>query len=98
MTAEALSIEYTAISMPTMTTVNLVLPDELHTFADGRAAAEGYPSTSEYLQYLVRRDSDRLQFRDHLLEGARADSIGPMDADYFAELRRRSAAGSTPAA
>ena len=98
MADDALSIVNVRISMLTMTSANLILPEELRVFADGRAAAAGYRNTSEYLQDLIRRDRDQLQFRDHLLEGARAESAGPMDADYFAELRRRSAAGSTPAA
>lgn len=69
--------------------MNISLPDELKEFVDHRIEAEGYGSSSEYMRELIRRDRDRVQFRQYLLEGIAAKPAGRMDKDYFAELRRR---------
>ncbi|MEO7392080.1 MAG: type II toxin-antitoxin system ParD family antitoxin [Ramlibacter sp.] len=72
-----------------MSTMNISLPEELKSFVDGRLQTEGYGTSSEYIRELIRRDRDRVQFRDYLLEGVRSKADGPMDARYFASLRRR---------
>ena len=41
------------------------------------------------MRELIRRDRDRVQFRQYLLEGIAAKPAGRMDKAYFAELRRR---------
>lgn len=68
--------------------MNISLPDELKVFVDHRIQTEGYGSSSEYMRELIRRDRDRLQFRQYLLDGVDAKPVGRMDAAYFAELRR----------
>jgi antitoxin ParD1/3/4 len=72
-----------------MSTMNISLPDELKDFVDHRIQAEGYGSSSEYMRELIRRDRDRVQFRQYLLDGIDAKPVGRMDATYFAGLRRR---------
>lgn len=72
-----------------MSTMNISLPDELKAFVDHRIQTEGYGSSSEYMRELIRRDRDRAQFRQYLLDGVDAKPIGRMDAAYFAGLRRR---------
>lgn len=72
-----------------MTTMNISLPDELKVFVDRRIRSEGYGSSSEYMRELIRRDRDRAQFRQHLLEGIKAKPAGGMDAPYFASLRKK---------
>lgn len=72
-----------------MSTMNISLPDELKAFVDARIQAEGYGSSSEYMRELIRRDRDRTQFRQYLLEGVNSKPVGKMDAAYFAALRRQ---------
>lgn len=71
-----------------MSTMNISLPDELKRFVDHRIEAEGYGSSSEYMRELIRRDRDRVQFRQYLLDGIESKPVGRMDKAYFAELRR----------
>ena len=72
-----------------MSTMNISLPDELKVFVDGRIQAEGYGSSSEYMRELIRRDRDRTQFRQYLLDGVNSKPVGKMDAAYFASLRQQ---------
>ncbi len=72
-----------------MSTMNISLPDELKAFIDQQIKTEGYGSSSEYLRELIRRDRDRILFRDYLLQGVMAKPAGKMDAAYFATLRQR---------
>ncbi|HEY9545715.1 MAG TPA: type II toxin-antitoxin system ParD family antitoxin [Solimonas sp.] len=68
--------------------MNISLPDELKAFVDRRIKAEAYGSSSEYVRELIRRDRDREQFRQYLLDGINAKPVGRMDARYFADLRK----------
>lgn len=72
-----------------MSTMNISLPDELKTFVDARIQAEGYGTSSEYMRELIRRDRDRAQFRQYLLNGVNAKPLGKMDAAYFINLRKQ---------
>jgi antitoxin ParD1/3/4 len=72
-----------------MSTMNISLPEELKSFVDGRIQAEGFGTSSEYIRELIRRDRDRAEFRDYLMEGVRSGNAGPMDKAYFASLRRK---------
>ena len=69
--------------------MNISLPEELKNFVDQRIQAEGYGTSSEYMRELIRRDRDRVQFRDYLMEGIGSKAAGPADAAYFASLRRQ---------
>lgn len=71
-----------------MSTMNISLPEELKAFVDHRIKAEAYGSSSEYVRELIRRDRDREQFRQYLLDGVKAKPVGRMDAAYFADLRK----------
>ena len=70
-----------------MSTMNISLPDELKAFVDQRIQADGYGTSSEYMRELIRRDKDRQQFRQYLLDGMNAPPAGDMDDDYFVSLR-----------
>lgn len=72
-----------------MTTMNISLPDGLKAYVDELVQTEGYGTSSEYVRELIRRDQDRRQFKEHLLLGMRSGVEGPMDAAFFASLRRR---------
>lgn len=67
--------------------MNISLPDELKAYVDSRIRAEGYGSSSEYMRELIRRDRDREQFRQYLLDGVASKPAGAMDAAYFTRLR-----------
>lgn len=76
--------------------MNISLPEELKAFVDRRIQDEGYGSSSEYMRELIRRDRDRVQFRQHLLAGIEAKPAGRMDKSYFEGLRRRAKKRSKP--
>lgn len=69
-----------------MTTMNISLPDTLKQFVDQQVAA-GYGTSSEYVRDLIRRDQERTQLRNLLLEGARSPASGLADKKYFSALR-----------
>lgn len=72
-----------------MSTMNISLPEELKSFVDSRIHSEGYGTSSEYIRELIRHDRDRAQLRQYMLEGIKSPADGPMDAAYFASLRKR---------
>ena len=72
-----------------MTTMNISLPDSLKEFVDEQVEQRGYGTSSEYVRELIRKEQDRLQLRDLLLEGASSVPTKPADDAYFAGLRRR---------
>ena len=76
-----------------MSTMNISLPDEMKRFVDARITSDGYGTSSEYIRELIRRDRERLQFRQYLQEGMHAKPAGRMDSAYFASLRKRAPAG-----
>ena len=72
-----------------MSTMNISLPEELKAYVDTRIKAEGFGSSSEYMRELIRRDRDREQVRQYLLDGIASKPAGRMDAAYFAGLRQQ---------
>lgn len=72
-----------------MSTMNISLPKGLKAFVDELVQTEGYGTSSEYMRELIRRDQERRQFKEHLLVGMRSGVEGPMDAAFFASLRKR---------
>jgi antitoxin ParD1/3/4 len=75
--------------VPAMSTMNISLPDTLKSFVDEQVAGRGYGTSSEYVRELIRKDQDRQQLRQLLLEGASSSPSAPADAAYFASLRER---------
>ena len=72
-----------------MSTMNISLPDTLKSFVDEQVADRGYGTSSEYVRELIRKDQDRQQLRQLLLEGASSPSTAPADGAYFDGLRER---------
>jgi antitoxin ParD1/3/4 len=72
-----------------MTTMNISLPDSLKDFVDAQVEQRGYGTSSEYVRELIRKEQDRLELRELLLEGASTAPTKPVDDAYFAGLRRR---------
>jgi antitoxin ParD1/3/4 len=73
----------------TMSTMNISLPEELKVFVDQHLQAQGYGTSSEYIRELIRRDRDRVQLREELMQGVRSGPAGSMDKGYFASLRKQ---------
>jgi antitoxin ParD1/3/4 len=69
--------------------MNISIPDSLKSFVDEQVTARGYCTSSEYVRELIRKEQERLQLRDLLLEGATSQPAGPADDTYFAGLRGR---------
>lgn len=76
-----------AVTVPSMSTMNVSLPDDLQAFVDAQVTECGYGTNSDFLRELIRRDRDRLRLRDLLLAGAASALGAPADADYFEGLR-----------
>ena len=72
-----------------MTTMNISLPGALKSFVDEQVSGRGYGTSSEYVRALIRKDQDRQQLRDLLLEGASSMPTAPADGAYFDGLRER---------
>ncbi|MGL6113038.1 MAG: type II toxin-antitoxin system ParD family antitoxin [Rubrivivax sp.] len=81
-----------------MSTMNISLPDTLREFVDGQVNLAGYSTSSEYVRELIRRDQERVQLRNLLMDGAKSPVAGEADARYFAGLRQRIAASRSRAA
>lgn len=79
-----------------MGTMNISLPDGMKDFVDAQVEERGYGTSSEYIRDLIRREQDRLQLRQLVLDGAAAPRTGEADASYFGKLRAR-ATGKAPA-
>ena len=72
-----------------MSTMNISLPKSLKAFIEIQVEQRCYSSSSEYVRELVRKDQDRQQLRELLLEGA-SSAPGPVADDaYFESLRQR---------
>lgn len=67
--------------------MNISLPDVLKAFVEDQVAARGYSTSSEYVRELIRREQDRAELRDLLLEGAASSPSTMVDRDYFRSLR-----------
>jgi antitoxin ParD1/3/4 len=74
---------------PTMSTMNVSLPDSLKSFVDEQVARRGYGTSSEYVRELIRADQDRQRLRDLVLEGAASPATAATNDEYFKILRRR---------
>lgn len=69
--------------------MNISLPDALKEFVDEQVGSRGFGTSSEYVRELIRKDQDRLQLREMLLQGASSKPAAPANAAYFAALRGR---------
>jgi antitoxin ParD1/3/4 len=72
-----------------MSTMNISLPETLKTFVDLQVSQRGYGTSSEYVRELIRKDQDRLQVRELLMNGAGSAPTVPVNGTYFDGLRDR---------
>ncbi|HEY2254921.1 MAG TPA: type II toxin-antitoxin system ParD family antitoxin [Variovorax sp.] len=80
--------------MAATSTMNISLPDSLKSFVDDQVSQRGYGTSSEYVRELIRRDAQRLELRNMLLEGANSPPTAAVDAAYFDSLKKRVRAGA----
>jgi antitoxin ParD1/3/4 len=81
--------EYQRTLEPTMSTMNISLPDSMKSFVDEQVSQRGYGTSSEYLRDLIRRDQDRQHLRGLLLAGASAPVVQEATPEYFSALRQQ---------
>ncbi len=79
--------------MPSMTTMNISLPESLKTFVDQQVNERGYGTSSEYVRALLRKEQDRVKLQALLMEGANSVPAAHADQAYFDGLRQRIRAG-----
>lgn len=72
-----------------MSTMNISLPETQKSFVDQQVCERGYASSSEYIRDLIRREQDRQQLRDLIMEGVNSPPAGVADEAYFNQLRAR---------
>jgi antitoxin ParD1/3/4 len=72
-----------------MGTMNISLPEGMKAFVDEQVAERGFGTSSEYIRDLIRREQERLAFRNLMLEAAASPKVGEADAAYFDALRAR---------
>ena len=75
--------------MPTMSTMNISLPDALKSFVDVQVMHRGYGTSSEYVRELIRKDQQAQQLRSLLLAGAQSPAQQAVTPDYFETLRQK---------
>ena len=74
-----------------MAQLNVILPDDLQSWADARAVEGGFGSTGDYIGGLMRRDredAEKLAALQAAIDAGRASGVSERDPfDYFDELR-----------
>ena len=74
-----------------MTTINIFLPDPLHTFIEERLSEGGYGTISEYFRELVSADQRRRaeeKLEALLLEGLNSGPAKPLTKTALDEVRQ----------
>jgi antitoxin ParD1/3/4 len=81
--------------------MKISLPDELKKFVDEQVARRGFGTSSEYVHDLLRREQDRQQLRQLILDGIASGRGCVAEAGYFeslrANIRQRPSAEAGPA-
>ncbi|NYT83842.1 type II toxin-antitoxin system ParD family antitoxin [Alcaligenaceae bacterium] len=72
-----------------MSTMNISLPESLKAFVDQQVDRHHYGTSSEYVRELIRKDQDRQQLRDLLLDGASSAPSIVADTQYLDGLRAK---------
>lgn len=72
-----------------MTSMNVSLPDDLQSYVDQQVVERGYITCGEYIRDLIRREQDRQQLRDLIMEGATSPPAVVADDEFFDKLYQR---------
>ena len=76
--------------------MNISLPEALKSYVDQQVTELDYSSSSEFVRELIRKDKDRNQLRQLLLNGAASPLGKAVDTEYFGSLRERARRTSDP--
>jgi antitoxin ParD1/3/4 len=79
-----------------MVTINIPLSDSLIAFVEAQVKLCGYGTSAEYIEELLRKEQDRLRFREVLVEGQFSEPGACADTAYFEGLRGRVVKGGEP--
>ena len=71
--------------------MNISLPDDMKAFVDGQVSERGFGTSSEYLRDLIRKEQERLQMRQLMLDALASPVMGVADRTYFDSYRQRAA-------
>lgn len=72
-----------------MSTMNISLPEALKSFVDQQVSGRGFGTSSEYIRELIRKDQNRQNLRQLLLDGGASVPTEAVDNAYFDGLRDR---------
>jgi antitoxin ParD1/3/4 len=79
-----------------MGTMNISLPDDMKQFVDRQVSERGYGTSSEYFRDLIRREKERMEVRDLIMEGIASPKVAEATPAYFQKYRDKIAAASKP--
>ena len=72
-----------------MSTMNISLPDDMKEFVDRQVEERGYGTSSEFLRDLIRKERERQNLRQLMLDAMASPKVAEPDAAYFQGLRDR---------
>ena len=72
-----------------MSTMNIALPDDMKDFVDRQVEERGYGTSSEFLRDLIRKERERQNLRQLMLDAMASPKVAEPDAAYFQGLRDR---------
>lgn len=72
-----------------MSTMNISIPESLRFHVEQKVKKGLYSTHSEYVKELIRKDLEREQLRDLIMEGINSPTGSVIDENYFASLKRR---------
>lgn len=72
-----------------MDTMSISLPDELRIHVEQKVKSGAYSTGSEYIQDLIRKDFEREQLRNLIIEGVESSLGTVVDEKYLNACRNR---------
>lgn len=72
-----------------MSTMNISIPELLRVHVEQKVKKGLYSTHSEYVKELIRKDLEREQLRDLIMEGINSPTGSAIDENYFSSLKRR---------
>lgn len=72
-----------------MSTMNISIPEVLRVHVEQKVKEGLYSTNSEYVKELIRKDLEREQLRNLIIEGINSPIGSVVDENYLASLKRR---------
>lgn len=70
-----------------MSTMNISLPEGLRAHVEQKVKTGAYGTNSEYVKDLIRKDLEREQLRNLILEGLESPPASEVDEQFFDSLK-----------